>query len=186
MTTLAPKTSTNQLTMRPAAEERTKAMLGDDRRTPPPTPRVADERTAKPPHHAARVAQPQRTTGSFTSMQALQQCPSRRAPKLVASGTLIRAPAARPSPTLAPRAAQPTDETAACPYWSGRLIGPDLLGGPNKGQPPTHGCPTHSSDADTHRDATDDRDQPGTAAARTPTWLPSAAAAFSSRKVAVR
>ena len=34
---LAPKTSTNHLTMRPAAEERMKAMLGDDRPTPPPT-----------------------------------------------------------------------------------------------------------------------------------------------------
>ena len=47
---LAPKTSTNHLTMRPAAEERMKAMLGDDRPTPPPThcARVADAPTPQP------------------------------------------------------------------------------------------------------------------------------------------
>ena len=47
---LAPKTSTNHLTMRPAAEERMNAMLGDDRPTPPPThcARVADAPTPQP------------------------------------------------------------------------------------------------------------------------------------------
>ena len=47
---LAPKTSTNHLTMRPAAEERMTAMLGDDRPTPPPThcARVADAPTPQP------------------------------------------------------------------------------------------------------------------------------------------
>ena len=122
----------------------------------------------------ARVAQRRKTTGSSTSMQATQHCSSHRAPNLAVSDTLIRAPAARPSSTSAPRAAQPTDETAACPYWSGRLVGQDLLGGPNESRPPAHGRPTHHGDADTHRDATGHRDRPGTAAARAPTWLPRA------------
>ena len=47
---LAPNTSTDLLTMRPAAQHRMKAALGDDRPTPPPThrARVADAPTPRP------------------------------------------------------------------------------------------------------------------------------------------
>ena len=123
----------------------------------------------------AHVVQRQKTIGSSTCMQAMHHCSSHRTPNLTASDALIRAPAARPSPTVsAPRAAQPTVEPAACPYWSGRLVGQDLFGGPNESRPPAHGRPTHHRDADPRRDATDHRDRPGTAAARAPTWLPRA------------
>ena len=47
---LAPKTSTDQLRMRPATQHRMKAALGDDRPTPPPThrARVANAPTPRP------------------------------------------------------------------------------------------------------------------------------------------
>ena len=98
---LAPKTSTDQLTMRPAAQHRMKATLADDRPTPPPThrARVANAPTPRPArdgppwHHgilpnetcmlpvrlatpAAREDVPARVSGTGRPESPLGSCPT--------------------------------------------------------------------------------------------------------------